>query len=43
MSFESRRAKALDFGLCMSLYYAYGRRKQRLPEWSSLDGNLERK
>ena len=25
------------FGLFLSLYYAYGRRKYRLPEWSSLD------
>jgi hypothetical protein len=25
------------FGLCMALYYAYGRRKHRLPLWSSLD------
>ena len=27
------------FGLCMALYYAHGRRKHRLPEWSTLEGN----
>ena len=34
-------AAGLFFGLSMSLYYAYGRRKHCLPEWSSLDGNPE--
>ena len=36
-------AAGLFFGLSMSLYYAYGRRKHRLPEWSSLDETVERK
>lgn len=36
-------AAGIFFGLCVSVYYAYGRRKHRLPEWSSLDGDLERK
>lgn len=30
------------FGLFMSLYYAHGRRKYRLPAWSALDGDPER-
>ncbi|USX12565.1 DUF6404 family protein [Oxalobacteraceae bacterium OTU3CAMAD1] len=30
-------AAGLFFGLSMSLYYADGRRKHRLPEWSSLN------
>ena len=29
-------------GLSLSLYYAHGRRKYRLPAWSSLDGDLQR-
>ena len=36
-------AAGLCFGLFMSLYYAYGRRKHRLPDWSSLDGNPQQK
>lgn len=26
----------LFFGLCMGMYYAYGRRKYSLPDWASL-------
>jgi len=30
----------LFFGVAMAMYYAYGRRKYRLPEWTSLDERL---
>lgn len=28
----------ISFGIAMAAYYAHGRRKHKLPDWSSLDG-----